>query len=242
MSEFKLPEIKTKEDLFKLLKYLQEQGFGYFSDWEYHYKKVDKIINDANKMSISYDKKLKEQLSKMSDYDQIKKEVEAYFSKFSSEDKIMELLNDFYLVSDDSVRIPYSRPDAKDVIEWVKFKKKYNLKDDFIPGGYISYYNLDKNYLKINYGEYKNYYFKQLYKYIFNEEALDWNDKKAGEWFNIGKIEIKLFVNGKIQIKGDIDKFKEYYNKQLYKKHYMSHNDIIKYNNKVTILKAEERF
>lgn len=241
MSEFQLPEIKSKEDLTKLLNYLDEQGFGYFSDYEYHRKKVDKIINNSNKMSINYDNKFKENLYNLNNYNDIKKEAEAYFSKFSPDDKIMELLNDFYLISDTSIRIPYYRPDTKDVIEWVDFRKKYNLKDEFTPGGYISYYNLDKNYLKIQFGQYKDWYFKQLYEYIFNEKCPDWDTKKAGEWLNIGKIEIKFFLKGGAQIKGDIDKFKEYYNKYLFKKHYKTHTDIIKYNNKVTMLKAVER-
>lgn len=238
MADFQLPVIKTKEDLTKLLDYLREQGFGYFSDYEYHNKKVDKIINNANKMNISYDKKLKDNLSKLSNYDDIEKEVERYFSQFSPDDKIFELLNEFYLNSDVSIRVPYYRPDAKDIIEWYDFRKKFNLKDEFIPGSHISYYNLDKNYLKINFGSYKEYLFRQLYEYIFNEKCPEWNRNSIGEWINLGKIEIKFFAKGGANIKGDISKFKDYYNKFIIKRHYKHATDIIKYNNKVNIIKG----
>jgi hypothetical protein len=226
-----LDKIKTQAELKEILKFLDEQGFGYHSDWDFHQKKVNHIINNVNTHNVKYDSDLTDKLKKLNDYDEIEKEAKIYFSKFSSVDRIMELLNEFYLAQDESVRTPYSRPDTKDILAWSAFKKKYNLKDSIGTGVYLSFYNLDKNYLKINFGNYKGWEFKVLYKLVFNEETKEFNDKKVGEWQDLGKIEIKFFQNGKANIKGDLKKLKEYYFKYLSS----GNNHIINYNKKITI-------
>lgn len=236
-----LPKIKTKEDLKKLLNYLYDQGFGYFSDWEHHQKKITHIINKNNTLNIKYDKKLDDEMNRLTDYDEIENQVKQYFLKFSPDDKIFELFERFNIQSDDSCSLPSNNyPDIKEIIKWNEFKNKYKLKDEYInTGGFLSFavYNLDKNFLKIRFGD-ESYHFNTLYKLIFNEEPSDIN-KVYGEWQNIGKIEIKKFQNGYANIKGDIKKFKDYYYKYLTQKIY--YHTIIIYNKKQEIFKKIER-
>lgn len=234
-----IDKIRNTADLKEVLKFLDEQGFGYQSDWELHQKKVDHIINKANKHGIKYDTNIKEKLNRLKDYDEIEKIVNEYFSKFGSDDRIMELLNEFYLSSDEEVRSPSASPDAKDIIAWSAFKKKYNLTDKIVGKGsgvYFRFYNLDKNYLKFNFGNYKAWEFKLLYKLIFGEDPKEFNERKVAEWMDLGKIEIKFFQNGKANIKGDLKKFKEYYFKYLNS----GNNHIIYYNKKITISNVNE--
>ena len=232
-----LDKIKTEDELKQVLKFLEDQGFGYQTAWELHNKKIDNIVSKANTLNVKYDSNLKERLYKLKDYDEIEEEAKNFFTKFTPDDKINEFLNDFYLSTDETVRTPYSRPDAKDIIAWTDFRNKFNLQNDFGVGNHIEYYNLDKNYLKINYGNYKDWEFKRLYKLIFGEECPEFESKKVGVWVNLGKIEIKFFLNGKANIKGDLKKIKEYYYKYLKNR---NGNTIITYNKKIDITKHKD--
>lgn len=230
--------IKTHSDLKKLIKYLDEQGFGYLSDWELHQKKINHIFSEHNKLGITYDKSVLEKLYKLEDYEEVEKEAKNYFSKFNVDDKIKEYIRIFSIIEDDSCQTPWIEPSMKDVITWVAFKKKYNLKDEFGKSKNIYYYNLDKNYLKIRFPQYSSYDFKKLYEKIFDEQCAELNEKRVGIYQNIGKLEIKFFAKGGANIKGDLKKLKEYYAKELTNKIY-SHT-IVKYNGKVTIYKSEK--
>ena len=233
-----LDKIKNEEDLKKVLKFLEDQGFGYQSAyWELHNKKIDNIVSKANTLNIKYDSSLKERLYKLKDYDEVSEEAKNFFTKFTPDDKINEFINEFYLSTDETVRTPYSRPDAKDIIAWTDFRNKFNLQNDFGVDNHIEYYNLDKNYLKINFGSYKEWEFKRLYKLIFNEECVEFEAKKVGLWVDLGKIEIKFFLNGKASIKGDLKKIKEYYYKYLKNR---NGNTIITYNKKIDITKHKD--
>jgi len=228
--------IKTKKELDEILQMLNDQGFGYFSDYEPHKTKIDHIINKANKLNIKHDSKLKDKLIKMSDYDEIEKETNEFFSKFQPDDKIFELLNKFFISSDGIGRVPYGRPSGNDIVAWVNFKNKYGLKDEYT--GNLEVYNFDKSYIKVNYPEYSEWDFEKLYELVFGEKCGKYEERKAyGTWQNIGKIEIKLFQNGYCNIKGDIAKLKEYYYKYLKKKLY--HTTIFIINKKKEIIKKK---
>jgi len=227
--------IKNQADLKQILKFLDQQGFGHVSDWELHQKKINSLISKNNTLGITYDERIKEDLRNLNDYEEIDNRLKKYFSGFNVDDKIFEFIKTFYLSSDDSCSTPWNRPEARDVIAWIKFKERFNLKDEFGASKTIDFYNLDKNYLKIYFGSYKEWEFKQFYKLIFNEDPKNFDDKKVGAWQNLGKIEIKFFMKGGANIKGDLTKIKEYYNKYLIKNIY--HHTIIKYNNKLNIIK-----
>lgn len=238
--EFKLPPIKTKEDLTKFLKHLSDHGFGYQSDYKFHETKVDHLINQANKLGINYDNKLNMELYKLNDYDEIKRKAEEHFSKFGVIDKIEEYFKgeNFALHSDNSIRTPSgSSPNAKDIIEWVKFRNKLKLKDEFGMYKMVYYYDLDKNILKINFGSYKEWEFKNLYRLVYDEELIEtnFNEKRVGDWQDLGKIQIKFFVKGGAAIKGELTKLKELYYNYL-KKNLYGHN-IIKHQGKQEIIK-----
>ena len=231
--------IKTKKQLDEILQMLNDQGFGYFSNYEQHKKKVDHIINKANRLGIKYNDKLKSELEKMSDYAEIEKKANEYFSKFSPDDKIFELLNKFYIQTDDSGKVPYGRPDNRDIVDWVNFKNKYELKDEYI--GNFDVYNFDKSFIKIRFPEYSNWEFENLYELVFGEKCGKFEEKKAyGIWQNIGKIEIKLFQNGYCNIKGDIGKLKEYYYKYLKERIYR--NTIFIINKRKEIIKKNKEW
>lgn len=234
--------IKTKEDLKRLLKFLDQQGFGYFSEWELHQKKIDHILSQNNKLGINYDKKFKEKMFALEDYDVVEKQTKEFFSKFNVDDKIFEYTQTFSVNSDDDVHVPSYKSDAKTIIAWVKFKEKYNLSEIFKQSDRIYFYNLDKNYLKINFGSYKEWEFKQMYKYIFNEEPAPFDDKVVGKWFNLGKIEIKFWAKGGANIKGPgLRKYQEYYNRFLKDLDDRYYSCIIKFNGKLEIIEQKRR-
>jgi len=227
--------IKTHSELKEILKSLDDQGFGYHTEWEAHNKKIDKLISKNNSLNIDYDKKIKEKLNKLDNYEEIESEIKKYFSGFNDDDKIYELLNKFYISSDISIITPsFNWPDTNQIREWFAFRKKLNLKDEFGTGNNVSYYNLDKNFLKIHYPSYGSWDFKILYKLIFGEDPLEFSEKRAGIWTDLGKIEIKFFMKTGPNIKGDLTKLKNYYYNILKKNRY---NTIIKYNNKIEIIK-----
>ena len=228
--------INNRAELKQLLDFLEEQGFGHMREWEIHDKKVDSLISKANKLNLAYPNSFKERFYKLDDYNEITKELEKHFSQFSVDDKIMEYLIKFNLLTDKSIQTP-SRlwPDKKEVIEWFKFKKKLGLKDEFSKGNYVNFYNLDKKTLKINFGN-EGWYFEDLYKAVFNEECAEFNYRViTGRWENLGKIEIKLYANGNADIKGDLTKLKEYYYQYITDK--PNRHLIIKYNGKLEIIR-----
>ena len=115
MEPLLLKDIKNTDDLKKVLKFLDEQGFGYIAEWELHQKKIDHIISKNNTLTINHDSKLKNELIKLKDYDEIDKEAKNYFSKFNVDDKVSEYLNTFYIHSDDSCSAPSNNPGNKDL-------------------------------------------------------------------------------------------------------------------------------
>lgn len=237
---FELPYIKTKTDLSKLVKSMRNQGFGYINEFELLNSKIDDIMQKNNKLNIKFDKdKLKNDLNRFDDYDEMNNAANAFFSKFSVNDKIEEFIIKFHIIQDDGCRTPsYYHSNLKEIIEWVNFKTKYNLKDEFGASQHVDYYNLDKNYLKFSFGEYNSHEFKKLYNFIFNEECPDFNQKTAGVWQNINKLQIKFFINGAAYIKGELDKYKELYYQYILKRNYSS--TVIKYNGKIEKITKRE--
>lgn len=215
--------IKTKKELEEIFKALYDQGFGYFRDYDAHSAKIDKIINSANTRNLSEYKynNLKDRLTKMNDYEEIKKEAEKHFSAYSPEDKIKELMNKFYLIPNASQRTPSdSRPSDLDIIGWQKFKMKYNI-DDSGYGDYthFGYYNLDKG-LRIRWSN--DYEFPTLCELV-NGGPPDFEIKK---------------VSDGVELKGNLGNFKERYFNSL-KSDNANEIRIIDYNNKRYIFNKE---
>ncbi len=247
-----LSEIKNKEDLKKILKFLDNQGF-YISEGDYslNNSKINKIINKENILDVKIPdrEKLFNELSKLDNYSDMIIAANNYFSKFKSEDKIKELIDFFYVQEDDRCNVPSSSPSTKDIIEWFNFKTKYNLDDNYRDN--IYYYNLDKNILKLRFGD-KTSEFQKLYKLLYNEDCntmttsrygkdlkpneVDYN--KFGVWQNLGKIEIKFLQNGNVNLKGDLTELREYNYQHLLERNYGTH--IIKYKGKTEIIKAKK--
>ena len=180
----------------RILKRIEDQGFGYISHWDLHNKKIRNAISDANKLSVKYDENvLQSTLRKYTDYDTMTIEAEKFFSKFSPIDKIKELIQKFSLQSDQTVHTPSRYPSSADVLNWVEFKQKHNLKDIFGSLNQVSYYDLDKNILKIHFYSDNKYEFENFYELIFNEKCSDIKEAKIGEWHDLGKISIRRFKN-----------------------------------------------
>lgn len=235
MGEFKTPIIKTKQELEKILDDLSEQGFGYFNRYDAHQRKIEKIINVNNKLNVSVDSEFKNNLQRVDDYVQAEKIAKEHFSKFKPDDKINELLKKFSIQYDDSAGIPSNYADANEIIRWVEFRTKYNLKDEFDKGYNVQYYNLDKSFLKIYYND-NQYDFSTLYGLIYGKSCPDYDRKSIGVWIDLNPLELKIFANGYANIRGDIKKFKEYFYKTLKSERYG--NSIIKYNDKIEIIKT----
>lgn len=240
--------IKDKFELKTILDSLYEQGFGHNSDYEFHNNKVNRLISKANKFNVDYShfygvNKIPD-FFKLSNYDEIKTQADNYFSKFSPDDKINELLDTFYLQESDSCRTPWRNPNnISEIINWVNFRNKYNINDDFGSSEYISYYNIDKNIIKIRFPDSKGYVFDTLYKYVFDEEPNKYDDpnrfgKFNKDWQNLGKIEIKFFQNSNADIKGDLTKLKEFFFKKITSK---EKNIIIKYKGIQTIINKKDQ-
>lgn len=233
--------IKTEEDLKRVYDLLSDQGFGYQNSWKAHQSKVEHIINSENTLGIKVDSHVKDDNMKLKDYGIIGKNVKKYFSKFNSDDKIFEYINTFRLNHDARGKTPNcSRGEAKEIVEWVNFKNKYNLKDEFGCSDYIDVYNLDTNTIKLYFGEsYNMYEFARFYELLFGEKCSE-IEKTVGIWQDLGKIEIKYFQNGNVGVKGDLKKLKDYYYRDLKKSRHHSHI-VVRYNKKTEILKKIER-
>lgn len=233
-------KIKNKSDLKQILQFIEDQGFGYIADYELHNKKINGLVSKNNKLNINYNSNIKDKFKNIEDYDEIEKEIQKYFSQFSINDKIKEYIKKFHLVADDQGYTPWNTPNDKDVIEWIEFRDKYKLKDEFSGSREeVRYYNLDKNYLKIHFYGQSGWDFKFFYNAILGEECKEFDEKRVGVYQNIGKIEIKFFAKGGANIKGDLKKFKELYYNELLKDHYF--HMIIKYNDKIKIYKKENK-
>jgi len=229
-------KIKNLADLERVYELLDQQGFGYTGSWKAHEQKVQRIIDKANTLGLDYSSTLKSDNLPLKDYSEIEKNITAYFSKFGADDKIKEFLNKFYLQEDARGRTPYSSStDTKEIIEWVTFKTKYGLKDEFGRGNTVDVYYLDKPTIKVRFGDnYNRYDFNKFYKLIFNEECIEIDANYSG-WQDLGKIEIKLFQNGNLAMKGDLKKIKEYHYNYL--KNTKNSNMVIRYNKKTEIIK-----
>jgi len=233
-----LPIIKTRAQLDMILNGLYAQDFGHYSDWKAHEKKVESIIRQNNTLNIKEDTfmgKLKGDVEKLDTYSEIERISKNFFKKFKPDDKIKELLNSFYLKSESSVRPPSSSsPGRKEIVDWVKFKRKYGIAGEPNFGWSVDVYDLDKNFIKVNISsnyEWENKTkFSELYKLLYGEEPNEWSAKQGG-WQDLGKIEIKIFQNGTMNIKGDIKELK----KRLY-------NSITRYNCVVFYNKKKEIF
>lgn len=240
-----MKKIKTYKELEQIVDDIQKQGFGYINTYDLHNSKISNIKSNANILNVKFsDHDYNNDINTSTtgdDYDTIIKKSKKFFSKFKPDDKIFEIISKISIVPDKVVKTPYEQSKRKDVIEWIKFIKKYNIEDDeekFGRDNRVNYYDLDKSMIKIHYYDNKSDEIKSLYKLIYGKEV-EINEWKYpyGEWINLGEIEIKIFQNDRANIKGNISKLKEYYYKYLTKP--ATHRyaaDIIKYNKKTTTL------
>jgi hypothetical protein len=218
--------IKNKQELKELVDSLEQQKFTpYYEHYEkrvridadyMHTAKVKDMIIKGNIHGIEKygEYELNKILEKETDYAVIQKKIKEFFSKFNPENKIKELVGSFTFLSVDIGNPPSNwSPSKKDIIEWYQFKKKWNLKDDKIQREKVIIYNFDDKKIRINsYGHVDS--FLKLYEYVYGKKPLDIRWNSYGIPQNIGDIEIKIFQNDNIEIRGDIDKLKKlFYNK-----------------------------
>lgn len=201
--------IKTEKELEQVFDILREQGFYISGRYEAHRHKLQSIINNANKLNVKVDSKLESEINRMSNYSEAERIANEYFSKIKPDDKIKEYIDYVHPISDDGAKTPGSRNiNSRDIINWVKFRDKYNLKDIYGYDNWIKIYNLDKKILKITYS--KDYDFEQLYILLYGEKPNSFSSKENG-WMDLGKIELKVFANGNANIKGDLSPFLKYF-------------------------------
>ena len=226
--------IKNMKELTVILDSLHDQGFGYFNKHNAHKTKIDKLVIKRNTLNIEESKYRSEidNLKNLKDYNEIQNKINDIFSKWSSDDKIMEYINTFTITPIGVGKTPdTTHTKDKIIIEWYKFKKRYNLKDDFEPNATVKFYNLDKKTIKINFGT--NYKFEQFYKLLYNEDCPNLDKIYIGDWVDLGKIKMKKYQNGNVELDGDLVSYKEYFYKYLVNARWHK-NVIILYNNKIT--------
>lgn len=249
--------IKNKKDLEELSNALSDQGFGYMSDSEMHNKKVEHIINQANKLGISeYQKEeLERKLNALDDYDEMKRVSEEHFSKYKPENKIAEYIKSYHIQATDNGKTPEQKsPSDSSIRNWIAFRDEYLLGNTIRkPDMTIEVYNLDKNIYKIRFAEldmsHSTNDFERLYKLVYGKDCPDirekirtekWNEFKYGEWINLGEIEIKFFKNGYADIKGNLEKIKPYFIEYI-KDHSYWYCSVIISNKQKTIIKASKK-
>lgn len=246
--EFKIPEIKSSKDLDKIFDALYDQGFGYVQNQDsFHKAKIDKIIHKNNKLKIDIPSSFYYDTYKIKNYSEAEASVINHVSKFNPSDKINELIkNKFPLKYDDRCEIPeYNETKVNKVIDWFNFKAKYRLNDKDLKKyvqtkNYlkVDIYDLDKKFIKISFGNDISD-FETLYELIFNEKCSGLKNS-SGDWQNIGKIEIKQFLNGTANIRGDIDKFKEYYYNKLINDVFYNNVYVVSYNKTTKLIEPIE--
>jgi len=226
-------KIKNEKELKEYISVLYDEGFGYINEYEFHNKKIDHIIRKENKLNIELKgSELKDLIKNEKDYEKIHTICRNYFSKFNSDDKIFELANRFSLIENDSVSAPYSSPSFSEIKKYVDFREKYGC-PELHPVTRIYYYDLDKNILKLRFGEYfDRYKFETLYELVYNKKALEFSNK-ISDYQNIGEIDIKLYSNGNADFKGNLKPLKDKY--YSYFKTKVNHNYILIYNKEKTI-------
>jgi len=206
----KLKKIKSRKELDDLFKQISDQGFGYLNSYEAHLRKISTIKSDANKLNVS-DRGTNDLIDDNDSYLNISKKLNKHFSRFSNDDKILEYLNKFFMISD-NISYPSGGSTKKIIKEWIIFKRKYKIpKDPDNPSYNIQFYDFDKSFIKIHDYSYSWYDFNHLYKLLYNKEPnIDIGNKpSSGKWYDLGEIQIKYFQNGTMNIKGNIEKIKK---------------------------------
>lgn len=234
-----ISKIQSLKDLDDLSDNIRKQGFGHIDTYKLHTNKIQSIKTKANKLNIDDRKNIDNLFNNKDLYDDIENKLNDYYSKFNNDDKIKELLNSFYIMSDSTGITPSRNSTKNEIIEWYDFKTKHNIdletELNFGTSTYVSYYDLDKSYLKLNYNK-KYYEFNDLYFLLYDKtpiEELKYSENSS-VWKNLGEIEIKLFLNNSMNVKGNITKLKNYFYNDLINTKNMS--KIIKYNKKIDII------
>ncbi len=168
--------------------------------------------------------------------------MKKYFSKYKPDDKIREVIKSFYIQKDAEAWFPSNRTNRKEIIEWMNLKKKVGFKED---PEYIQYhprvrfYDFDKKIMKINFSDSYTNSFNYLYELIYGEKPNhDVRNIAYGKWFDLGKIEVKKFNNGSMNIKGDLKLMKKYQYDYVQQ---FGQNDIYRINKKLIIRNEKVR-
>ena len=226
-----LRKIKSRKDLETIINDLENQGFGYIQTYKLHQNKINNIKSKANVLNVE-EKDVDSVINNDETYNTIEKKVKKYFNKFKPEDKIKEYFRKFYVIPDIDIRTPDNfNPSRSEIINWIKFKRKIGIDKEFGGFKYISYYNLDKNFIKLR--DYDNSYmyeFSRLYKLLYGTEPKDVEKPQTGIWYDLGEIEVKYFKNDTMNIKGNIKIIKDFFYKNI-----RQTNIIVKYNKKLKI-------
>jgi hypothetical protein len=215
-------KITSKTDFDKLFKSLDEQGFYIHGDYKIWDNFLIKQINKANILNLKIDAERLIKtllLNKTDSIEEIQSIITNYFSQFKETDKLKESLK--------FINPVYKDVPDKEVEEYRQRYLKPN-KHGYTWGRFI---DLTKSTIKISlfnnmeigFGgtEYRDYRghdyeraFKFVVKYLFNENIDDVDlhivkIENLGIWRTFGKLEIKQFKNGNIEVKHpDIDKLK----------------------------------
>jgi hypothetical protein len=239
-----MDKIKTTDELNKIIDELSEQGFSGINRYELELRKKEDIIRKANTHNISKysNDELKNDFNRTKSFEEMENIAKEYFSKFSSKNKLNEYLDMFDIIENDQGQKPskydYEKGTDRSIKKWEDFKNKWGIPDigDYNARVYI--YDLNKNYIKVRFPNLSSWDFKQLYNMVFNEEAVLFNERETGNYQNIGKLELKFYSNGNVDIKGSgLNTLKKLYKNYIPTKHYI--NSVILYGSEKLINERE---
>ncbi len=193
----------------KLIVDLEKQGFtSHYLEYEFIRSKMDFIIKQANKLSLSVDHNNiieKLQLKKIDAFQEMEIRVAEYFSQFSQEDKMFELMGSAYPCRIAQITVPSTHYGEYAMERYEKELIKYNIKE--IPqkanGEPVAYFNvyslMPGKKIKIALNGHTGT-LKRLIQLVYGKQA---------------DIQITEYGNGNTDLKGDVEKLRQCYIKYL---------------------------
>lgn len=193
----------------KLIVDLGKQGFtSHYLEHEFICSKMDFLIKQANKLSLSVDHNNlieKLQLKKIDAFQEMETRLAEYFSQFSQQDKIFELMGSAYPCRIAQISVP-SAPFGEYAMErYKKELKKYNIREiptktDGEPIAYFNVYSLMPG--------------KKI-KIVLNGRTETLNRLIQLVYGKQVDITINEYRNGNADLKGDVEKLRQCYIKYL---------------------------
>lgn len=218
-------ELKTesKTDIKNLCKELERRGFTCFSmEDKMISSKLDVMVRHGNVIGLNVDTGdiiRKFNLNKIDSFTEIKQVIDTYFSQFTVEDKITELLGKVSLVSHEG-RVPSKHyPSPFEIQKYKDLQKKWGFTEppldaDGVPAQYFRIYDLrpGKKILKVCSSS--KYNIAQLLEKLYADkrELLP---------------ETKEFANGNVDIIGNIEPLRSAYIKYYSNRRHNRHSMII---------------